>query len=96
LTYGNSLVLVFVLNRIFEKLTGNRSNNTGLISANNAILCFEKLLPSTRTVQLIVFFAAIREILKKEIYGGDKQKFVLLLKHLKGNGDCNGAAGRLW
>jgi hypothetical protein len=29
-------------------------------------------------VQLIVFFAAIREILKREIYGGDKQHFCLV------------------
>jgi len=32
----------------------------------------EKVLASARCVQLIVFFGAIREILKKEIYGADK------------------------
>jgi len=37
-----------------------------------------KLFRSGRSVQLIVFFAAIREILKKEIYGGDKPDFSLL------------------
>jgi hypothetical protein len=35
----------------------------------------EKVLRAEATVQLIVFFAAIREILKKEIYRGDKQSF---------------------
>jgi hypothetical protein len=35
-----------------------------------------KLLRQNRSVQLIVFFAAIREILKREIYGRDKQSFV--------------------
>jgi hypothetical protein len=33
----------------------------------------EKVLADRRRVQLIVFFSAIREILKKEIYGLDKQ-----------------------
>jgi len=33
----------------------------------------EKVLRADECVQLIVFFAAIREILKKEIYGRDKQ-----------------------
>jgi hypothetical protein len=32
-------------------------------------------LPAEGAVQLIVFVAAIREILKKEIYGQDKQCF---------------------
>jgi hypothetical protein len=32
-----------------------------------------KLLRIEECVQLIVFFAAIREILKREIYGADKQ-----------------------
>ena len=32
-----------------------------------------KVLASEDRVQLIVFFGAIREILKKEIYGVDKQ-----------------------
>jgi hypothetical protein len=32
-------------------------------------------LPAEDAVQLIVFLAAIREILKKEIYGRDKQRF---------------------
>jgi hypothetical protein len=35
----------------------------------------EKVLASNKRVQLIVFFGAIREILKKEIYGGDKENF---------------------
>jgi hypothetical protein len=35
----------------------------------------EKVLRSEQGVQLIVFFAAIRETLKKEIYRGDKQRF---------------------
>ena len=35
----------------------------------------EKVLVSDRPVQLIVFFEAIREILKKEIYRVDKQNF---------------------
>lgn len=34
-----------------------------------------KLLRSRRGVQLIVFFRAISETLKKEIYGADKQRF---------------------
>lgn len=34
-----------------------------------------KIWARRRGVQLIVFFAAIREILKKEIYGEDKQRF---------------------
>jgi hypothetical protein len=34
-----------------------------------------KVLRSEGAVQLIVFFAAIREILKREIYRGDKQSF---------------------
>jgi hypothetical protein len=33
----------------------------------------QKLLPPEASVQLIVFFAGIREILKKEIYGWDKE-----------------------
>jgi len=37
-----------------------------------------KLFRSGRSVQLIVFFAAIREILKKEIYGRDKRDFFLM------------------
>jgi hypothetical protein len=32
----------------------------------------EKVLGTGGRVQLIVFFGAIREILKKEIYGADK------------------------
>ena len=35
----------------------------------------EKVLATGGRVQLIVFFGAIREILKREIYGGDKQNF---------------------
>jgi hypothetical protein len=35
----------------------------------------EKVLGTGGRVQLIVFFAAIREILKREIYSGDKQNF---------------------
>jgi hypothetical protein len=35
----------------------------------------EKVLGTGGRVQLIVFFGAIREILKKEIYGADKQNF---------------------
>jgi len=35
----------------------------------------EKVLATGVRVQLIVFFAAIREILKREIYGRDKQSF---------------------
>jgi hypothetical protein len=35
----------------------------------------EKILVAGGRVQLIVFFGAIREILKKEIYGVDKQNF---------------------
>jgi hypothetical protein len=35
----------------------------------------EKVLRAEGCVQLIVFVAAIREILKKEIYGRDKQSF---------------------
>ena len=34
-----------------------------------------KLLRSQGGVQLIVFFAVIREILKREIYRGDKKRF---------------------
>jgi len=34
-----------------------------------------KLLRLEGSVQLIVFFAVIREILKREIYGGDKKRF---------------------
>jgi hypothetical protein len=36
-----------------------------------------KVCSSARCVQLIVFVAAIREILKKEIYGWDKQLSLL-------------------
>jgi hypothetical protein len=35
----------------------------------------EKILAASRPVQLIVFVAAIREILKKEIYRVNKQNF---------------------
>ena len=35
----------------------------------------EKVLATESRVQLIVFVGAIREILKKEIYGEDKKKF---------------------
>jgi hypothetical protein len=35
----------------------------------------EKVVATGRCVQLIVFFGAIREILKKEIYRMDKQNF---------------------
>jgi hypothetical protein len=35
-----------------------------------------KILRAERPVQLIVFFAPIREILKKEIYGRDKEFFL--------------------
>jgi hypothetical protein len=35
----------------------------------------EKVLTTVSRVQLIVFFGAIREILKKEIYGVHKQNF---------------------
>jgi len=41
-------------------------------------LVAEKVLRSGQGVQLIVFFAAIREILKKEIYRGDKHCFCSL------------------
>jgi hypothetical protein len=37
-----------------------------------------KVCSSARRVQLIVFVAAIREILKKEIYGWDKRCFWLV------------------
>jgi hypothetical protein len=37
-----------------------------------------KILRSNQCVQLIVFFAAIREILKREIYRRDKQSFCSL------------------
>jgi hypothetical protein len=43
-----------------------------------AKLLGEKVLRVEECVQLIVFFAAIREILKREIYGGDKQHFCLV------------------
>jgi len=36
-------------------------------------LVAEKILRAGECVQLIVFVAAIREILKEEIYGSDKQ-----------------------
>jgi hypothetical protein len=36
----------------------------------------EKVLGTGGRVQLIVFFGAIREILKKEIYGADKENLV--------------------
>ena len=35
-----------------------------------------KVLPAGGHVQFIVFFAAIREILKREIYRGDKDYFL--------------------
>jgi hypothetical protein len=35
----------------------------------------EKVLGTGGRVQLIVFFGSIREILKREIYSGDKQSF---------------------
>ena len=38
-------------------------------------LVAEKILRAGECVQLIVFFAAIREILKREIYRLDKQSF---------------------
>jgi len=38
----------------------------------------EKVLCSQRGVQLIVFFSAISETLKKEIYGGNKLHFYVL------------------
>jgi len=34
-----------------------------------------KVLGTESAVQLIVFFAVIREILKRKIYGGDKREF---------------------
>jgi hypothetical protein len=37
-----------------------------------------KILRSEGGVQLIVFFAAIRETLKREIYEGDKRHFCLV------------------
>jgi hypothetical protein len=37
-----------------------------------------KILAASQGVQLIVFFAAIREILKKEIYAADKERFCLM------------------
>ena len=37
-----------------------------------------KIWAARRGVQLIVFFAAIREILKKEIYARDKQRFCVM------------------
>jgi len=37
-----------------------------------------KVLGSISGVQLIVFFAPIREILKRKIYGGHKQRFFAL------------------
>lgn len=37
-----------------------------------------KIWAARRGVQLIVFFAAIREILKKEIYRTDKQGFCVM------------------
>jgi len=44
----------------------------------NARKVIAKLFGSLGHVQLIVFFAAIREILKREIYGGDKRSFCLV------------------
>jgi hypothetical protein len=41
----------------------------------NARVLGANVLRSPGGVQLIVFFAAIREILKREIYGADKQSF---------------------
>jgi hypothetical protein len=41
-------------------------------------IIFCKLLPAREPVQLIVFFAAIREILKKKIYEVDKRRFFLI------------------
>jgi hypothetical protein len=43
---------------------------------------------------LIVFFAAIREILKKEIYGRDKQNYVPAQKCLKRNDEGTSAIGQ--
>jgi hypothetical protein len=41
------------------------------------LIIFCKLLAATGRVQLIVFFSAIREILKRKIYGRDKGMLVL-------------------
>jgi hypothetical protein len=49
-----------------------------LLKILGAKLLGEKVLRVEECVQLIVFFAAIREILKREIYGGDKQHFCLV------------------
>src|SRR5215469_1207070 len=52
-----------------------------------------KIWASRRGVQLIVFFAAIREILKKEIYARDKQRFCLMKIKGKLVGSRRSAAG---
>jgi hypothetical protein len=44
----------------------------------NARKVIAKLFGSLGHVQLIVFVAAIREILKREIYSGDKRSFCLV------------------
>jgi hypothetical protein len=49
-----------------------------LLKILGAKLLGAKVLRTEEGVQLIVFFAAIREILKREIYGGDKRHFCLV------------------
>ena len=44
--------------------------------ARTCVVAWLKLLRSKESVQLIVFFAAISEILKKEIYGRDKPRLL--------------------
>jgi hypothetical protein len=47
----------------------------GNFTSKNAKVLGANVLRSSGGVQLIVFFAAIREILKREIYRADKQSF---------------------
>ncbi|HJT69503.1 MAG TPA: hypothetical protein VJ731_04850 [Terriglobales bacterium] len=48
----------------------------------------QKLLPNAASVQLIVFVAAIREILKREIYGWDKKKVKSSQNAMKRKGEA--------
>jgi hypothetical protein len=48
------------------------------IGTNNVEQCAPKVLRDDASVQLIVFFAAISEILKREIYRADKPRLLLI------------------
>jgi hypothetical protein len=52
--------------------------NPPFLRTNNVEQCAPKILRDDASVQLIVFFAAISETLKKEIYRGDKPRVLLI------------------